>query len=412
MDDIEKKDNEVKEEKKEEPKKEKKDDEVKEEKKEEPKKEEKEEKEEPKEDKSKNKSNSKIWFIIGGILLAIVAIVGVLSLFSGEKSIFSLEPKVKVTKNETSQIQYEKYDNSLVSFDIPKGWKVVVAPFDYIHYSFKVYNPENPDYMFLFGMKLEGYNKSQAARNWQQRYYPSNLFAQLPVIDPQTTEAFYGVWNETAAYVNANDAKSEYLPKFNDFSIIETLGQNEMVGGDILRATYTDSNGKKVQGLFTASVMSAGTYYVNSDIMNLFSSKIDVWPLNVYNIIFMTTPDEDFINWQGVLDHCIGTIAFSDTFVNGFNKEESSILTTIQANQKVYDQISDMIMDSWEKRNNSYDIISQKQSDATLGYERVYDTDTGEIYKATNGFMDHYDGTKYQTITEDMYTLPTAGYIE
>lgn len=35
-------------------------------------------------------------------------------------------------------------------------------------------------------------------------------------------------------------------------------------------------------------------------------------------------------------------------------------------------------------RQNSYDIISQKQSDATLGYEHVYDTETNEIYKAYN----------------------------
>ena len=142
------------------------------------------------------------------------------------------------------------------------------------------------------------------------------------------------------------------------------------------------------------------------------SAKIDVWPLDVYNVILMSAPDEEFINWQSILDNCISSIAFSDTFVSGFNKEESSILTTIQANQKVYDQMSDMIMDSWEKRNNSYDIISQKQSDATLGYERVYDTETNEIYKATNGFMDSYDGSRYQAITDDMYNLPTSGYIE
>ena len=69
-------------------------------------------------------------------------------------------------------------------------------------------------------------------------------------------------------------------------------------------------------------------------------------------------------------------------------------------------------MDSWEKRNNSYDITSQKQSDATLGYERVYDTETGEIYKAYNGFTDDYSGNRYQPITDDMYTKGIAGYIE
>jgi hypothetical protein len=126
----------------------------------------------------------------------------------------------------------------------------------------------------------------------------------------------------------------------------------------------------------------------------------------------MMTPDEDFNNWQPILDYCLSTLEFSDTFVKGFNREEASILTTIQANQKTYDQISDMIMDSWNKRNNSYDIISQKQSDSTLGYERVYDTETNEVYKAYNGFTDEYSGNRYKPITDDMYTVSISGYIE
>ena len=71
-----------------------------------------------------------------------------------------------------------------------------------------------------------------------------------------------------------------------------------------------------------------------------------------------------------------------------------------------------MIMDTWNKRSNSYDIISQKQSDATLGYERVYDTETNEVYKAYNGFTDVYQGNRYQPITDDMYKAPISGYIE
>jgi hypothetical protein len=265
--------------------------------------------------------------------------------------------------------------------------------------------------MLLFGMKLEGFNKSEASRNWQRTYYPSVAFAKTPVINPQTTEAFYKVWNETADYVNTYDTKYEYLPKLNEFNIIENLGAN-VLGGDILRANYKDSNNKLVQGLFTATVKDIGPYYVNSNMMNLFSEKIDVWPLIVYNTILMTAPDEEFNNWQSILDKSLSSLQFSDTFVREFNKEESNILSTIQANQKVYDQISDMIMDSWEKRNNSYDIISQKQSDATLGYERVYDTETGEIYKAYNGFTDDYKGDRYQSISDDMDTSPIDGYIE
>ena len=360
------------------------------------------------------KKNNKLIIIIAVIVLVALG-GGIYWWISSPKdkntTIKTTSGKVKIAKSEAKKVEYEDYDNGLISLKIPKGWKVEVAPLDYIHYSFKLYNPKDENYRLIFGMKLEGFNKSEASRNWQKKYYPSVAFAKTPVIDPQTTEAFYKVWNETADYLNTNDVKYEYLPKMNDFSVIEKLGTNP-IGGDILRATYKDNNSKLVQGLFTASVKDIGSYYVNSNVMNLFSDKIDVWPLIVYNIILMTAPDEEFNNWQDVLDNCLSSLEFSSKFVSEFNKEEANILTTIQANQKVYNEISDMIMDSWEKRNNSYDIISQKQSDATLGYERVYDTDTGEIYKAYNGFTDDYKGDKYKPITDDMYTSAIDGYIE
>ena len=319
--------------------------------------------------------------------------------------------KAKVVLDQTKQIQYEKYDNGLVSFMIPKGWRVDVAPVDYIHYSFRAYDPNNKDYMFVFSLKLEGFLKSEKARSTYAKLYPDAVFSKLAAIDPQTAEGFYKVWNTNAKLANELDVKYEYFPYLNDFTVVDNLGSTPL-GGDVLRATFKNSKDEPMQGLFTASVKSAGSYYINSDMFNLFSEKVDVAPLNVYNIIMMMTPDAEFNNWQQILDNCISTIEFSSTFVSGFNKEESTLVATIQANQKIYDSISDMIMDSWEKRNNSYDIISQKQSDATLGYERVYDTETGEIYKAYNGFTDDYSGNRYQAITDDMYTSPTSGYIE
>lgn len=318
---------------------------------------------------------------------------------------------VKIVQTESSKITYEDFNNGLVSMKIPKGWKVEVAPTDYIHYSFKVYNPENKDYMFLFGMKQEGFLKTEEARKTYAKYYPKAIFAKLAAINPQTTEAFYKVWDKNAKLSNKEELKREYFPYFNNFKVIEKLGKSAL-GGDILRATYTNSNKEPMQGLFTATVKNIGKYYINKDITNLRSKKVDVAPLNVYNIILMTAPDAEFNNWQPILDYCIGTIEFSDKFVKGFNKEEATLVATIKANQKVYDQISDMIMDSWNKRSSSYDIISQKQSDATLGYERVYDTQTGDVYKAYNGFTDEYKGERYKPVTDDMYKSSVSGYIE
>lgn len=318
---------------------------------------------------------------------------------------------VKIKKSEASQITYEDYNNGLISLKIPKGWKVEVAPADYIHYSFKLYNPNNKDYMLLFGLKQEGFLKSEKARSTYEKYYPDAVFSKLAAIDPQNTESFYKVWNKNVKLSNETELKTEYFPYLNDFKVIDNLGTS-MLGGDILRATFKNDKDELIQGLFTASVKSIGTYFINTNIFNVFSEKVDVSPLNVYNIILMTAPDEEFNNWQKILDKSLSSLEFSEKFISGFNSEEANLVSTIQANQKVYNEISDMIMDTWEKRNNSYDIISQKQSDATLGYERVYDTETGEVYKAYNGFTDDYKGNRYKSITDDMYTSGISGYIE
>lgn len=357
--------------------------------------------------------------IIISVVVAILLIAGITvgTLFAtgvfgrdGESN-SSKKSKVKITPSASKSVEYEKYDNGLVSLDIPKGWKVEIAPTDYIHYSFKVYNPQDPNYMFIFNLKQEGFLKSTRARNTYKKLYPDAPFSILPAIEPLTTEGFYKVWNETAKYDNETALQTNFFPYFNEFTIIEDIGDSNL-GGDILRATYKDDKGTLVQGLFTATVKDVGSYYINEDMFDLFSAQVDVAPLNVYNIMFMTAPDSEFNDWQEVLDHCLGTIEFSQEFVNGFNKEETQLVTTIQANQKIYDSISDMIMSSWEARNDSYDRISQKQSDATMGYERVYDTETGEIYKADLGFTDYDWNGKYEPVTDDMYTLPTAGYIE
>ena len=319
--------------------------------------------------------------------------------------------KVKIVDSEVFNMEYETYDNGLITLEIPKGWKVDIAPADYIHYTFKLYNPEKPEYFLIYTLKQEGFLKSEKARSTYETMYPDAVFSLLSPIEPQTTEAFYKVWHNNARLANEKDFKRDFYPMLNEFNVIENLGTS-MLGGDILRATYVDDNNNLMQGLFTATVADVGTYMISENMWNPFGPTVDVAPLNVYNIIFMSSPDTEFNDWQQIFDYSLSTMEFTDEFVRRFNSEEANLVATVQANQRIYDQISNMIMDSWEKRSSSYDIISQKQSDATLGYERVYDTETGDVYKAYNGFTDDYSGERFQPITDDMYTSYISGYIE
>ena len=165
----------------------------------------------------------------------------------------------QIRKASNKEITYEKFDNGLISLDIPKGWKVTIPKkVTYSGYSFKVYNPENKNYTFMFSLGLSGFLKSEAARKKWASLYPSAVYGQLAAIDPQTTEQFYKVWN-TNAKVGNEMIKEEFFEYFNNFEMIENLGKNEL-GGDIIRGKFTNDKEEVMQGLFTASIFDAGSY--------------------------------------------------------------------------------------------------------------------------------------------------------
>lgn len=132
-----------------------------------------------------------------------------------------------------------------------------------------------------------------------------------------------------------------------------------------------------------------------------------------YNIMAATAEENSFIDWESILCQCLASIDFTDAFVsNAIAQSNETVANSRQLSQTLSDT-SDMIMSSWETRNTSDDIIRQKQSDATLGFERIYDTEKDKIYKATNGWSDKYADDRFKLVTDDsMYTRPIDGYID
>ena len=103
--------------------------------------------------------------------------------------------------------------------------------------------------------------------------------------------------------------------------------------------------------------------------------------------------------------HILSSVRWTDACKQRY---QSSVMTSSGGSSSS----SDLIMEAWESRNKSEDIISQKRSDATLGRERLYDTTTNEIYIADAGFTEKYNnlgGQRYQPITDDMYTQGYKG---
>ena len=140
-------------------------------------------------------------------------------------------------------------------------------------------------------MKSEGYNKSEDAKRWQQKYYPNDMFAKTSVIATKDTEGFYKIFNDLGTL---NNTAAFTFPTLTDFTVSENLGKGSL-GGDMLRATFKDANGEEGEGIFTAYVYDVGTYYVYENIIS--GKQIDIQYLIVYDTIFITTPKYEFIDW-------------------------------------------------------------------------------------------------------------------
>lgn len=306
--------------------------------------------------------------------------------------------------NETKTVKLSEYTepNGYFNMMIPEGWvvKTGILPdygVDLISYGIHVYDPDNPERQLYFNLSSSGFPKSQEAHDWYVKYYPNGPFALSPYTSDLTTAGFFRMMGECYGYY--------------DFQVIDNLGTTPLNGDLLIANCIFDKNDKPMKGIFTGYVTSM-SYMANSSPINIFSPMIDVGWTTVYTIIMETAGQNEFINWQPIFDRMFASIRFTDKFNREREEAWRVVMGTSYQMSETADAISDMISDSWEQRNKSTELELEKYSDALLGYSRVEDTDTGEIYWTDTGFEDRYLGERYKPITDEQYSLPTAGILQ
>lgn len=367
---------------------------------------------------------SKIWMIIALIAIVIIVILGVMLLNNNKKESAEVgkteksaaKEDVKIVANEASKLTLEEYKTDNFTMKKPTGWTVETGGTG-IFYAIRVYDPQNTNNQVYLMLKVQPLLKNTSAKTSWQNYYSMSgnnsqykLFADAVVLDNPTTEGFYKKFDEISTYLSSLEPTLSTMkfPKFSNFTKIEEFESSASMksvalDSKVLRGTFTGENSKEGEGLFMASVVNFG---------NQYQGGVDMGYYVIYDIMSITSAKDEFIDYKDILLESVNSIEFTDSYVkqtiDDSNAQTQKALELNASMQKAFDSY----MSAWENRQISYDIMSQKQSDATLGYERVYDTDTGEIYKAYNGFTDDYQGNKYQSITDNMYTEKTSGYIE
>ena len=312
---------------------------------------------------------------------------------------------LRVRPSEARSVKLVKYrdPSGYFTMNVPHGWRVKVGlkqsgKIDLISYAITMYDPKRPErelYLCLndaFGLK------SQEARNWYARSYgASSYFAQMPVLGELSTAGFFAAMG----------------PLFGrrKFTVLERLGKSALGGEVVVAESTAAASGRRVQGLYHAMVSSM-RQVVQRNPFKPGAGLLDVGVVTEFTILSETAPKEEFLDWQPVLDRSLASLSFTESFHRQRRAAWAQVMGTSRYIMQTGDSIRGMIMDSYRRRNATYDILSQKRSDATLGYERVQDTETGEYYRAENGFTDWYRGTRYRPAPEKAaYLSPVSGYI-
>lgn len=331
---------------------------------------------------------------------------------------------IVITASAASSVETELYECADFSVTIPKGWIVTSGGMN-IYHSIRVYDPDQPLRQMFVLLKADILLHSQSGKAaWEKNYSMGNaqaaLFAKATVLENPSTEGFYQIFSQYTDFVTqVEPSYNNYtFPTFDVFTVTERFPSSSglkdfALGDELLRASFS-SGSNEGEGMFAATVVDFGSLPVSDGtVIGYQLQTVDGGYYMAYNIVAITAEKGAFVDWESVLGNCLKTLTYSGSFISATNQASNeAVAQAIQISQN-FNQTMDGIMSSWESRSKSQDIMNQKQSDATLGYERVYDTETGEIYRATNGFSDFYDGKRYEPITDDnMYAEPIAGYIE
>ena len=287
------------------------------------------------------------------------------------------------------------YSCTEFSMNIPQGWTVrSSAMYTGMFHAIHAFDPEKPVNQIFFMLKMEPMFPDENSRAMMA--LSSDLFGKYPILTNVSTQGVFEIFPQFADAMNATaDYADIQTPYIADFSVTESFesaqGMSSVaISPSILRADFTQ-DGMAGEGMFTADVVP-------------FAMGTGMGYYSVYNLTVLSAEKGTFQDWQPTLNKVLSSLNYTPEFQSFAMSQSNQGAATSQSLSQSASEMSDSIMSSWENRNRSQDIMSQKQSDATLGYERIVDTETGNIYKIDNGFTDWYDGSRYKSITDDQYT--------
>ena len=310
------------------------------------------------------------------------------------------QPAVPPEPPRKEELSLEDYNGGFFTIKKPAGWDVVTGG-SCSTFAFVIRDTSNPtNQIFYFNevgpVYLAEEQKGIDSNYMQMGGYPIVWF-EMPVINPLTPENFL----ENFYLIASTDIARSFMPgvpELNHVEIISSDPEPSLLSGgqaSTMRALFTQG-GELGEGLFYLTVAPV------LPLMGAPGGGIGYG----FSFAGISSAKDDFKEWQGTLVQSIQSLTISQSYIDGCIQQQNEQYKGILKAGKTLSETSDIIMDSWENRNESDDIISEKRSDAILGRERVYNPDTGEVYQVENGFYDGYNLHRQEYSMNDLRLLP------
>jgi|GEM_PF-2047058 len=280
---------------------------------------------------------------------------------------------------KTELLQLSSWTDGAVSINLPAGWNVYTGG-ECATKSILARDPSSELKQVFYFSEAGPVYTNQERKVWDYNYMQmggSNVpWFESPVVSPLTAEN-YLINFSTLALTGFFQQAFPQAPIMTNVEIISSEGVADKpsyaTDTRLIRAEFQQNN-KSGEGYF---------YIITADIgMGWGYGMMFIGITAPRGLLDLITPSlekslESYTISQGYVSACI----------QAQNKAAAGALEA----GKILSETSDTIMDVWENKLESEQRMSEKYSNVTLGYSRLYNPDTDEVYEVTPEFYDYYE---------------------
>jgi hypothetical protein len=305
-----------------------------------------------------------------------------------------------VVSKPVPSLKLENYDGGFFSIKKPVGWDVVTAG-ACSTFSFCIRDKANPANQIFYFNEVGPVYLAEEQKTIDKQYMAMGGFPvqwlEMPVINPLTPENFLTNFH-LVAQTNMAQKFMPGLPELGAIEMITMVMETSPIPGGqtkTIRALFRQ-NGQLGEGLFYITVAPL------IPLSGMPSGGIG------YGFCFtgITSAKSNFKYYQGTLTESLNSLNLSQTWVDNCLRQQQQQWQGVLKAGKTLSETSDIIMEVWENRNRSDDVLSEKRSDVMLGRERVYDPSTGTVYDTPLGFYDKYNINRDKYNMNNLQLLP------